>query len=187
MPTSLSLSTVTLACAALVAGALVPFQAGSNATLGRALGHPLWATVASLLVSLLCVLPALFVMHAHAPLLSRTAQLPVWVWFGGVAGVIYITSALVLTPRLGATTFIVSVIAGQMLTSLLIDNYGLMGLPVKPANPGRVAGVLMIFAGMLLVQWFTPAPRPAAGHAGASAEAGAHAAREIEPSARPHT
>ncbi|WP_186164610.1 DMT family transporter [Burkholderia gladioli] len=194
MPTSLSLSTATLACAALVAGALVPLQAGSNAALGRALGHPLWATVASLLVSLLCVLPALFVMHAHAPLLSRATQLPVWIWFGGIAGVIYITSALVLTPRLGATTFIVSVIAGQMLTSLLIDNYGLMGLPVKPANPGRVAGVLLIFTGMLLVQWFTPAPapRPADGQAGAgagtSAEASPHAAaREIEPSAHPHT
>ncbi|MDC6129912.1 DMT family transporter, partial [Burkholderia gladioli] len=149
--------------------------------------------VASLLVSLLCVLPALFVMHAHAPLLGRATQLPVWIWFGGIAGVIYITSALVLTPRLGATTFIVSVIAGQMLTSLLIDNYGLMGLPVKPANPGRVAGVLLIFAGMLLVQWFTPAPapRPADGQAGAaagtSAEASPHAAREIETSAHPHT
>ncbi|ACR31074.1 DMT family transporter [Burkholderia glumae] len=191
MPTSLSLSTATLAGAALVAGALVPLQAGSNAALGRALGHPLWATVASLLVSLLCVLPALFVFHAQAPLLGRAAQLPVWIWFGGVAGVIYITSALVLTPRLGATSFIVSVIAGQMLTSLLIDNYGLMGLPVKPANPGRVAGVLLILAGMLLVQWFTPATRPAAGQAGAgarpSAEAGPHAAREIEPNAHPHT
>jgi transporter family-2 protein len=77
-----------------------------------------------------------------------------------------------------------------MLTSLLIDNYGLMGLPVKPANPGRVAGVLLIFAGMLLVQWFTPAPapRPADGQAGAGAEASPHAAaREIEPSAHPHT
>lgn len=173
MPTSLSLSTASLACAALVAGALVPFQAGSNATLGRALGHPLWATVASLLVSLMVVIPALLALRAPAPLIGQTAQMPVWIWFGGVAGVIYITSALVLTPRLGATTFIVSVIAGQMLTSLLIDNYGLMGLPVKPANLGRVAGVLLIFAGMLLVQWFTPAPQSAAPRAHADTAPGA--------------
>ena len=162
MPTSLSLSTASLACTALVAGALVPFQAGSNATLGRTLGHPLWATAASLLVSLLVVIPALLALRAPPPQLGQTFQMPVWIWFGGVAGVVYITSALVLTPRLGATTFIVSVIAGQMLTSLLIDNYGLMGLPVKPVNLGRIAGVLLILAGMLLVQRYTRAPPSAA-------------------------
>jgi transporter family-2 protein len=159
MPTSLSLSSAGLTCTALVAGALVPFQAGSNAALGRVLGHPLWATVASLIVSMLVVIPALLVMRAPAPLVGRAAHMPIWIWFGGVAGVIYITSALVLTPRLGATTFIVSVIAGQVLASLLIDNFGLMGLAVKPANLGRIAGVLLIILGMLLVQWFTSAPQ----------------------------
>ena len=33
---------------AMVAGALVPFQAGSNAALGKAIGHPLWETMLSL-------------------------------------------------------------------------------------------------------------------------------------------
>lgn len=155
MYSPLSLAGTLLALAALIAGALVPFQAGSNAALGRALGHPLWATVASLLVSLLVVLPVILAMRAPAPLLGQAASLPLWAWFGGVAGVIYITSALILTPRLGATGFIVCVIAGQMLTSLLIDHFGLMGLPVKEANLGRVGGVVLIFAGMLMVQWFT--------------------------------
>lgn len=155
MSSPLSLAGAALALAALVAGALVPFQAGSNAALGRALGHPLWATVASLLVSLLVVLPVILAMRAPAPLLSQASALPLWAWFGGVAGVIYITSALMLTPRLGATGFIVCVIAGQMLTSLLIDHFGLMGLAVKEANPGRIGGVVLIFVGMLMVQWFT--------------------------------
>lgn len=44
---------------AVAAGAVIPFQAGANAMLGRSLGHPLWATVASLLVSLAVVLPVL--------------------------------------------------------------------------------------------------------------------------------
>lgn len=157
MSSPLSFTTTALALAALVAGALVPFQAGSNAALGRALGHPLWATVASLLVSLLVVLPVALFLRAPAPQLVQAGQLPLWAWFGGVAGVIYITSALMLTPRVGATTFIVCVIAGQMLTSLIIDHFGLMGLPVKGTNPGRIAGVLLILSGMLMVQWFTPA------------------------------
>jgi hydroxymethylglutaryl-CoA lyase len=33
---------------AVIAGAVVPFQSAINANLGRGLGHPLWATLASL-------------------------------------------------------------------------------------------------------------------------------------------
>jgi transporter family-2 protein len=153
-----SFMTAVLAGGALIAGALVPFQAGSNATLGRVLGHPLWATVVSLLVSLLIAIPMLIALRASPPVLSQTAQMPAWIWFGGIAGVVYITAALVLTPTLGVTRFMASVVAGQMLSSLLIDHFGWMGLPVKPANPGRIAGVMLIFFGMLLAQWTTTGP-----------------------------
>lgn len=142
---------------AVLAGAVVPFQAGSNAALGRALGHPLWATVASLLVSLFVVLPVLSAMRAGAPDIGAAARGPWWLWIGGIAGVAYITAALVLTPRLGAANFIVCVVAGQVVASLIIDHFGLMGLVAKPANLTRVAGVMLIVAGMLVVQWGTRA------------------------------
>ncbi|MCQ9423406.1 DMT family transporter [Pseudomonas sp. LJDD11] len=158
---SLSLTAALLATTALAAGALVPFQAGSNAALGRALGHPLWATVGSLLISLLVIVPALLAARPPLPALSQAAALPLWAWLGGVAGVVYITCALLLTPRLGATGFIACVIAGQMLSSLLIDHFGLMGLAVKEANVGRLAGIVVMFVGVLLVQWFTVSAPPA--------------------------
>jgi len=160
MTSPFSLAIVLFAIAALVAGAVVPFQAGSNAALGRALGHPLWATAASLVVSLLVTLPILFALRAPAPAFAPALQLPAWAWLGGLAGVIYLTAALMLTPRMGATNFMVWVIAGQMLAAALMDHFGWMGLPVKAINPGRIAGVVLIFAGVLLVQWFTPAPEP---------------------------
>ncbi len=155
MSSSLPFSALALAAIALMAGALVPLQAGSNAALGRALGHPLWATLASLLISLLLVVPVLLVKRIPAPLLGQAQQMPLWVWVGGVAGVIYITSALMLTPRLGVTGFMVSAIAGQLVASLLIDHFGWVGLLIRPATFGRVAGVLLMLAGLLLVQWST--------------------------------
>ncbi|WP_256376838.1 MULTISPECIES: DMT family transporter [Thalassospira] len=77
-------------------------------------------------------------MFRHRPWGCAAAQGPAWWWLGGVVGVAYITAALVLTPKLGAASFIVSVIAGQVLASLLIDHYGLMGLTPKPAGVWRV-------------------------------------------------
>lgn len=155
MPQALALSALLPLLVAVLAGAAVPFQAGSNAALGRLLGHPLWAAGVSLLVSLLMLVPALLVMRAPLPQLQSLAQAPWWAWFGGVAGVLYITAALVLTPRLGAAGFIVCVIAGQVLSSLLIDQWGLMGLPERPVNVWWLVGVGMIVLGMLVVQWGT--------------------------------
>lgn len=67
MSTSLSLSGIMLLLAALIAGALVLFQAVSNATLELALGHPLWATVTSLLVSVIVIVPIVLIMRAPRP------------------------------------------------------------------------------------------------------------------------
>lgn len=141
---------------AVFAGSAVPFQAASNAVLGKVLGHPLWATLVSLCISAALVVPTLWLMRAPAPLTAQLAHAPWWVWTGGIGGVIYISAALILTPRMGAASFIVCVVAGQMLSSMLIDHYGLMGLTPRPVHMGRILGVLLILAGMGLVQWFTP-------------------------------
>ncbi|MDC9615081.1 DMT family transporter [Xenorhabdus khoisanae] len=155
MTSPIAISAAILTCGAIFAGAVVPLQAGANAALGRSLGHPLWGTVVSLLVSLLAVIPVLLAMKVPTPQIAQAANLPIWSWFGGIAGVIYITAALILTPQLGATNFIICVIAGQIITSVLIDHFGLMGLPIKEANLGKLLGIVLIFSGVLMVQYFT--------------------------------
>lgn len=151
---------VALAAVAVIAGALVPLQAGSNAELGRALGHPLWATLVSLVVSIFVVIPIVLAMQTQAPALVAIRHLPAWAWLGGVAGVIYISSALILVPRVGATSFIVCVIAGQLITSLLLDYHGWMNLPEREISIGRMVGVILVLVGMVTVQWFSPTVLP---------------------------
>lgn len=122
---------LTFLFAALIAGAVVPFQAGANASLGRALGHPLWATVISLLISLICVLPVMLAMKVSLPTFAGLSGQPKWIWVGGIAGVLYITAAILLAPRLGAAGFMTSVIAGQLIASVLIDHFGIVGFASK--------------------------------------------------------
>ena len=56
---------------AAFAGAVVPFQSAINSNLARGLGHPLWATLASLLVSVLVLLPVLLTRPPAAALRHR--------------------------------------------------------------------------------------------------------------------
>jgi transporter family-2 protein len=137
---------------ALIAGAVLPFQSTSNAAIGRALGHPLWAALTSLLISAVVVTATLLVLKVQTPDIGRALRSAWWVWGGGVLGAIYIASAAVLTPKLGASGFVVLVVAGQIIASLLMDHFGLLGLAEKPLTLLKLAGVGLILGGVFLVQ-----------------------------------
>lgn len=156
-------SSLLLILAAIVSGAVVPFQAGANAVLGRTLGHPLWGTAISLCVSFACILPVMLLARVEMPALSNLAQAPRWIWIGGIVGVVYITGALVLAPKLGAAGFITAAIAGQMLASVIIDHWGLVGLPQKPVSLPRLAGLGLIILGLIVMQLQASGMKPAAG------------------------
>ncbi|MGY2291768.1 DMT family transporter [Pseudomonas sp. SDO528_S397] len=145
---------------AALAGAAVPFQGAINAHLGRGLGHPLWATLASLLVSLIVLLPLMLAMRLPLPDLAFIRQAPLWMWAGGIFGVCFVSLALILLPKLGASGFVALALAGQILVSLVFDHFGLLGLAQKELNAPRVLGALMLIAGVALIQ-FSAAPAKA--------------------------
>jgi bacterial/archaeal transporter family-2 protein len=62
-------------------------------------------------------------------------------------------STIVATLRIGATLTLGLTFAGQMLTALLLDHYGAFGLAKYPANPIRIAGVLIVFLGVSLIAY----------------------------------
>ncbi|MBP6117456.1 MAG: DMT family transporter [Neisseriaceae bacterium] len=142
--------TLLLIALAMFAGAVVPFQAASNATLGRMVGHPLMATFISLSVSLVLTIIALMALKVSPPSFSTLSQIPSWAWLGGVAGVIYISVALILTPKLGVLSFMMAVMAGQLLAAMLLDHFGLMGLSIKPITLWRLAGLALVLIGLFL-------------------------------------
>lgn len=141
------------AAMAFLAGVVLPFQATSNGAVGKALGHPLWGALVSLTVSAMVILPLLWLLKVPAPRIGTALQGPWWMWIGGVLGAIYVGSAAAFAPKLGAGGFIVLVVAGQMIAAVIVDHFGLMNLTPRPINLARVAGVLLILAGALFIQF----------------------------------
>lgn len=137
---------------AVIAGAVVPFQSAINANLGRGLGHPLWATLASLLVSILVLLPIMLAMRVPLPSVAFISKAPLWMWAGGAFGVCFISLALVLLPKLGASGFMALALAGQVVASLVLDHFGWFGLVQRQVSLPRVLGVVMLIGGVVLIQ-----------------------------------
>lgn len=138
---------------AAFAGAVVPFQSAINANLGRGLGHPLWATLASLVVSILVLLPIMLAMRLPLPSMAFIGKAPLWMWAGGAFGVCFISLALVLLPKLGASGFMALALAGQVVASLVLDHFGWFGLEERPITLPRLAGAVLLISGVVLIQF----------------------------------
>ena len=138
---------------ATFAGAVVPFQSAINVNLGRGLGHPLWATLASLMVSILVLLPIILALRLPLPSLTFISKAPLWMWAGGAFGVCFISLALVLLPKLGASGFMALALAGQVVASMLLDHFGWFGLVERHVTLPKVLGALLLIAGVVLIQF----------------------------------
>ena len=139
---------------ALVVGCLLPLQASINAKLGTFLKAPVMAALVNFIVGGFILLIVIIGTRTPNNILLAIKEAPAYAWVGGLMGSIYVTSIIFLVPRLGAALSFGLIIAGQMVFSLALDHFGFFGVTVQPVNWGRILGVLLIFAGILLIQKF---------------------------------
>ena len=138
---------------ALAAGALIALQFGVNAALRGFLGgSAFFATLVSYAVGTLTSLACLLALRPALPAWNRVAAAPWWAWMGGAIGVGYVTASVLLAPKLGATRLIVLVVAGQLLASVLLDHFGLLGYAVRPFNAWRALGCILLVAAVLIIK-----------------------------------
>ena len=138
---------------AAFAGAVVPFQSAINSNLARGLGHPLWATLVSLLVSVFVLLPVILALRLPPPSMAFISKAPLWMWAGGAFGVCFVALAVMLLPKLGASGFVALALAGQVIASMALDHLGLFGLVEKQLTVSRVLGAVLLIAGVVLIQF----------------------------------
>ena len=136
------------------AGAKLPLQFGINAQLARWVESPLRASLVSFAVGTLVLLLAALPLLRGWLGLAALGDAPWWVWVGGSLGAFYVLGSIVAAPRLGAVTLVGLILAGQTVASLLVDHFGWVGFEEHPVTPGRLVGVALLAAGVILVRVF---------------------------------
>jgi transporter family-2 protein len=138
---------------AVVAGVIFPFQAVINAQLGRGIGGPIAATMISFAIGLAVLVAVNFLAFRQMPTLSDLAVQPLYLLLaGGALGAIYVSANVYLAPRIGSGALLCFVIAGQLAGALIIDRFGLFGLAMREFTFGRLAGVVLVLAGAVMVR-----------------------------------
>lgn len=137
---------------ALLAGAMMPTQAATNNKMAAFVESPLLAALISFFVGTIALF--LIVLFSGVPLANLLAakNAPVVAWAGGLLGAFFVFSAVTLVPRIGVAATFSLFIAGQMIITLIIDHFGLLGVEVRPVNWQRIAGILLITGGVVLIR-----------------------------------
>lgn len=131
-----------------VAGALVAMQPPINSKLGQAAGTFAAATISFLVGTVALVVVTVVAGGTH---LGGLKGVPWWYFAGGFIGAVFVASALVTVRSLGAGGVVAATIAGQLTMSVVIDRFGLLGLPEKPLGVTRILGVALLALGVFLV------------------------------------
>jgi len=78
---------------------------------------------------------------------------PYFSWVAGaLVGITYMYLMMICSPRLGAAGVVGFVVLGQLLSSLIIDHFGLIGFQVHSINWQRILGVLFLILGVYIIK-----------------------------------
>ena len=133
-------------------GMVAPTQAGINARLSQWVHSNFLAVLISFLVGTLGLFTLTMILRIPWPSMASLSGSPWWIWLGGFGGAFLVTVTIIAVPKLGATTMFAFFLDGQMLASLILDHFGLLGYPVHPISIWRVVGVLLLSAGVQLIK-----------------------------------
>jgi transporter family-2 protein len=138
---------------AVTMGCFLAVQPAVNGRLRLRVGDAAHAALISTTISTLSLfLYSLVVVRKPWPDSAHLTSAPWWIWTGGLMGAVYVATSLVLLSRLGGALLFASIVVGQMLATIVMDHFGLLGLSRHEVNPWRILGAAFLVAGVVLIR-----------------------------------
>ncbi|KAJ3230440.1 hypothetical protein HDU81_004504 [Chytriomyces hyalinus] len=137
----------------ILIGALVTFQGAASTLLGK-IGGPAFATC---LVFTAPILPSLitFLIETKAgatvTFTDGAAQAPWFSYCGGFMGPFIVLSVLTCVPKIGVNLFFSIQVSAQLLSALLFQHFGAVGVVKRAASVGMVVGMSLTIVGVLVI------------------------------------
>lgn len=139
---------------AFCVGIAMSVQAAVNSQLAQGLGA---SSAMAALVSFSCGTAVLLAVALSksglsglgATLVALPSQ-PIWKFAGGFLGAAFVFGTVFLAPRIGLLTLVVLVIAGQLISSMAIDHFGLINMATRKVSGIRIGGALVVALGVAI-------------------------------------
>ena len=133
--------TVLMIVLTVLGGALLSIQAAVNGQLADKVGV---FRCAFLTFSIGALITALLIFYFEPSHGMTLLDVPKWQLLGAMCGVPYIVIMVIAVQRIGVGVATVAVIFGQLLMSMLIDNFGWLNNAELPFSSYRLAAVVCL-------------------------------------------
>jgi len=138
---------------AFLAGAFLPLQAGLNNKLAKTGGSPVHASMISFAVGVVALVIYILLTSQNVSW-KGIREAPAYAWAGGILGAFYVTVIVLAFPKIGPGLTFGLVVAGQLLISMLMEHFQVLGAQPQPVSIGRIVGMLLIIGGVLIMKRF---------------------------------
>lgn len=143
-------------------GILIPIMAALSGALGRTLDNP-WAAAGIVSAGAFATVLAFTLITGSANVSwDALKQAKLLQLLAGLGFAFYLLSITWVGPRFGIGNAIMFVLGGQIISSALIDHFGLFGAPHKPLDLLRAFGLVVMASGIVIAQIAANNARPAA-------------------------
>ncbi|WP_201618106.1 DMT family transporter [Psychrobacter urativorans] len=97
------------------------------------------------------VILLILVVFFEPPQTATMFSVPTWQLAGALFGAFSMVAIVIGVPRIGTAATIVAVIAGQIITGLLVDHFGLFGNTQLTLDYKRMAAIALLAGALYLI------------------------------------
>ncbi len=133
---------------ALLAGTSLAIQAGINGGLGRKIGAIEGAFVSFSVGAIVLLLLMIFAGKGN---ILNVMNVPKWQLTGGVLGAFIVYGTVLTVPKIGVALTMVSLIVGQVMTSMILDHTGIFSGKQIPFDTSRFIAVILLAVALYLI------------------------------------
>jgi len=142
---------LTAYAATALIGALLALQVGLNAMMRGYVGSAVIAALINFLVGSAALAAVAVAARVAWPATTQLASIPWWVWLAGLGGASYVAASAVVGPLIGGAAFVALVVTGQMICSMTLDHFGVLGFPERSIDLPRILGAVLMIVGVILL------------------------------------
>ena len=134
---------------AVLMGGTMSIYLPMNGTISRVIGSSITANMTFFLVAFLTA-SIIFLVFGDFTTISKLKAVPGYLFLSGFMSAIIILGTTFLIPYLGARTFFILLIAGQILIAIVVSNYGILSSPKDPITIKKTIGAALVILGAFI-------------------------------------
>ena len=131
---------------AFIMGIIISIYLPINSSVSKYLGSPITANISFFMVAFI-ISVLIFAFFGDYKTIFKFKDVPPYLYLTGAGAACMILGTTFLIPKIGTRKFFILVIAGQILTAIVISHFGVLGSPKDTISSKKIIGAILLLIG----------------------------------------